>query len=216
MKKNYAFIGPFGSGKTEIALNFAIKEVKKGKKVALADLDFVSPYFRSRDKEKLLRDYGIIPIFPQDRLKYADTPIIPPAVFGYLKNSEYTTILDIGGEEDGVAVVGYLGNYISSNTYFYFVVNTRRPFTQTPEEIADYVTRISKKARVKMDFIVNNTNLQNETTVEIIKEGERIIEKASEILKIPVVFTVVPESLKNFRGRFPTFVLKRYLKIDLW
>ncbi|MCD6266936.1 MAG: cobalamin biosynthesis protein CobQ, partial [Thermotogaceae bacterium] len=64
MKKNHAFIGPFGSGKTEIALNFAIKEVKKGKKVALADLDFVSPYFRSRDEEELLNEYGIVPVFP--------------------------------------------------------------------------------------------------------------------------------------------------------
>jgi len=215
VKKNHAFIGPFGSGKTEIALNFAIKEVKKGKKVALADLDFVSPYFRSRDEEKLLNEYGIVPVFSKGHLKYADTPIIPPAVFGYLQNPEYTTVLDIGGEEDGVAVVGYMKDRVT-NTYFYFVVNTRRPFTQTPEEIVDYVTRVSKRGRIKVDFLVNNTNLQEETTPEIIEEGEKILEKASEILKIPVAFTVVPEFLGEFEGKFPIFTLKRYLKIAFW
>ena len=55
IKKNAAFVGMFGSGKTELAINYAMMLAKKEENVALADLDFVSPYFRSREKKDLMQ-----------------------------------------------------------------------------------------------------------------------------------------------------------------
>mgnify|MGYP003240578704 FL=1 len=49
----HIFTGHFGSGKTEVALNFALQEKKKGEDVVIVDLDIVNPYFRTNDFQSL-------------------------------------------------------------------------------------------------------------------------------------------------------------------
>ena len=53
------FCGHFGSGKTEVSLNYAIKLAEEGKKVTIIDLDIVNPYFRTADAEKILKEHNI-------------------------------------------------------------------------------------------------------------------------------------------------------------
>ena len=48
------FIGHYGSGKTEFAVNYAMALSKLTSNVSLCDLDIVNPYFRSREKAVLL------------------------------------------------------------------------------------------------------------------------------------------------------------------
>ena len=45
-----AVTGHFGSGKTEFAVSlaFALAAMKRGERLALADLDIENPFFRSR------------------------------------------------------------------------------------------------------------------------------------------------------------------------
>jgi len=212
-KKNMAFVGMFGSGKTEIAMNMAIKLARDGENVALADLDYVSPYFRSRDKRGFLEEFDVRVVVPPGKYVWADTPIIPPEVFGILSNENIKAILDVGGEEDGIAVLGYLKPFLK-NTAIYFVINTRRPFTNTVEGIVEFYEKLKNRARVNFDFLVCNTNLGSDTTEEIVKEGEEIVEEASKILNTPVAFTVVPAFLKDCNCKFDKFVIERYLELQ--
>lgn len=53
MKKVYVLIGNYGSGKTELALNFAFQAAEQGKRTELLDLDMVNTYFRLAEHGKL-------------------------------------------------------------------------------------------------------------------------------------------------------------------
>ena len=46
-KRLTLFAGHYGSGKTNIAVNYALHLAAEGKKVCIADLDIVNPYFRT-------------------------------------------------------------------------------------------------------------------------------------------------------------------------
>ena len=51
--------GHYGSGKTNVAVNFAFDLKKQYNSVAIADLDIVNPYFRTKDSAKELESAGI-------------------------------------------------------------------------------------------------------------------------------------------------------------
>ena len=59
MKRVTLFCGHYGSGKTNIAVNYALKLKADGLDVALADLDIVNPYFRSKDSTAELEKAGV-------------------------------------------------------------------------------------------------------------------------------------------------------------
>ena len=48
-KRVTLFAGHYGSGKTNVALNFARQLKRTAPRVAVADLDIVNPYFRTKD-----------------------------------------------------------------------------------------------------------------------------------------------------------------------
>ncbi|ABR29983.1 cobalamin biosynthesis protein CobQ [Thermosipho melanesiensis] len=213
MAKNFVFIGLFGSGKTEVAINYALKLREEYEKVAIADVDIISPYFRTRDVIEELEVKGVKVITPPGALKHADLPIVTGAVAGYLGNPEYKTVLDVGGEENGVVVVGYLRPHLK-NTEICMVVNTKRPFTSNVDGIVKTYEQLSKVAKIKIDYLVNNTNLSKETTKDVILQGEKILEEASKILNVPVKYTVIPNFLDDFETRFPKFRIERFMKMD--
>lgn len=215
--KNYnvhIFIGMFGSGKTEISLNMALKLKKEYKNVAIADIDVISPYFRVRDKKDELINLNIKVITPPEKYLHADMPIISREVGGYITNPEFKTVLDVGGNEEGATVLGSLRNFlIQSKNAVYFVVNTHRPFTENKENIKKYFYILESLVRTKIDYLVINSNIQNETTPEIIKEGEDIIESVSKEINVPIAFTVVPEKLEKIVDtKFEKFVIKRFFE----
>ena len=51
--------GHYGSGKTNIAVNMAFDLKKQHNNVAIADLDIVNPYFRTKDSNDELNEAGI-------------------------------------------------------------------------------------------------------------------------------------------------------------
>ncbi|HOQ00251.1 MAG TPA: hypothetical protein PK604_05360 [Acetivibrio clariflavus] len=72
------FAGHFGSGKTEVAVNFALNTASKSKKVAIVDLDIVNPYFRTADAKIELEKMGIWVITPVYANTNVDVPALPP------------------------------------------------------------------------------------------------------------------------------------------
>ena len=54
-KRLTLFAGHYGSGKTNIALNYARWLRRKGEAVTVADLDIINPYFRTQDAEEDLK-----------------------------------------------------------------------------------------------------------------------------------------------------------------
>ncbi len=211
----FVYIGMFGSGKTELAINTAIDLRKQVSRVALVDIDVISPYFRSRDERKFLKTKGIEVIAPPGVLSHADLPIITAQMSGYISNPDYFTVADVGGNEDGATVLGSIKPFLDSTSKsVFFVINTLRPFSTTLEEIVKNIQKISKSGKIKINYLVCNTNIGSETNGDNIRKGEEIVRKVSEYLEIPVAFTVVKDGIE-YSGKFPVFKLKRYLS-NLW
>ena len=58
-KRITLFAGHYGSGKTNIAVNYALHLRETGLPVRIADLDIVNPYFRTMDSAQRLSEAGI-------------------------------------------------------------------------------------------------------------------------------------------------------------
>jgi len=213
MAKNYAFIGLFGSGKTEVAINWALKLKEEYDKVAIIDGDIISPYFRTRDVAELLESKGLVTVYPKGALRNADLPIITGGAIGYLSNQEYKTVIDVGGEENGIVVLGYLKPYLG-DVEISMVVNVGRPFSSTVDAIIRAYEQLRRVARIKVDYLINNANLSYETSVELIRKGEEILSQVSEQIEVPVKFTVVPEFITEDNFRYPVFKIKRFMKME--
>ncbi len=205
----------FGSGKTELSLNTAILLKQKQTHVALADIDIISPYFRSRDEKSFLEEMEIKMVTVPEKYMHADLPIIPPEVGGYILNPNFVTVVDVGGNEDGAIVLGSLKDFIDKvRKSVFFVVNIFRPFSGTKEEIISNIDRISQSGKIKIDYLVNNSNVGSETKFNDIKMGEEILTEVSKEIGIPLAFTSVDQDI-DYEGDLPVFRIKRFMK-TIW
>ncbi len=185
-RKIKIFTGHFGSGKTEIALNTALKE---GKGTLIVDVDTVNPYFRSNDAKEFLKENGIYIIAPTFASTNIDMPTLPETVLSAF-NHDGLVIFDVGGDSDGAFALGGYKKWFDINDYeMFLVVNTCRPLTETKEDIVSYAKEIEYASRLKLTGIINNSNLSYLTDRSVIEKGKKICQEASEILNIPLSFT---------------------------
>ena len=175
-------IGAYGSGKSEYALNL-VKSLKKdsSNKITIADLDVVNPYFRSRDVQDVLEKEGIELIASDSVFKHADLPMISPRVKGSINDPTKAVILDVGGDIAGCKALGRFIDDINQRGYkMCFVVNTKRPFTSNVDEIILMIDTLEQTSKLKITDIICNTNLMEDTNIELIKEGIEIISEVAE------------------------------------
>lgn len=192
------FTGAYGSGKTEVSMNYAVDLKKEYSKVGLIDLDIVNPYFRSREAADLLTEKGVEVIFPSGALATADLPALSPDILRLLQNEEYQVVIDVGGDNVGAVVLGRFKPYFTEGNYeMNFVVNTLRPFTSNVEGIQAMIEEITQASKLKVTHLVANINLCGETSSEDIAAGYRIVQEVSEKLQIPVKYIAVEESLQD-------------------
>ena len=191
-------VGHFGSGKTEIAINGALDLAARGVTVALADLDVVKPYFRSRAARELLAASGIRLLAPQGPNIHADLPIIVPEIRSHLRRSEGRLIIDVGGDDVGARVLGSLADVVPHDeTECLLVLNFRRPSTPDPEHAAAMVRQIEAVGRLPVTGLVSNTHLLGETTLEILVDGLDRARETGERLGIPVVAAAAAPDLAD-------------------
>lgn len=208
--------GHYGSGKTEFAVNYAVKLAKNGRKVALADLDVVNPYFRSREKSDLLSELGIKVIGSSIEALAADVPAVSAEIYAPLQDESYDVVLDVGGDPVGARALGRYHNYFKEGKYdMLFVINANRPETQDVENTIKYLREIERTSRAKVTGLINNTHLLKSTTVEDVLRGQKLAEEVSEALNIPIKYIatlehVAKELPSNLNGEiFPITLYMR-------
>lgn len=190
------FVGHFGSGKTEIAINGALDLVTRGRRPVLVDLDVVKPYFRSRSARHLLLEMGVRVIAPGGDNVYADLPVILPEIRTLLRDRRTQLILDAGGDPTGARVLGSLMDAIADEeTDTLAVLNFRRPFTESVDDAVAMVRQIEAASRRSVTGVVSNTHLMGETTVAMVLEGYRLACGTADLLGVRVAAVTVAQAL---------------------
>ncbi len=190
--------GHFGSGKTEVAVNYAMEMAKAGYRTAIVDFDIINPYFRTADAKDALEEQNIKVILPMYANTNVDIPAIPPEIYSLFEDKDIKVVLDVGGDDLGAKAVSRFKEEIVSDDYeMFFVINTKRIMTDSPEKIVEMIAIIEEGANIKVTKLVNNSNLLEETTPEIILDGYRIISQVSEKTGIPIAITAGMEEVIN-------------------
>ena len=215
MKRVTLFCGHYGSGKTNLAVNYALKKVREGFPVVIGDLDIVNPYYRTKDSTEELTRAGIEVV----SLPYANTnvdlPSIPSAMYGLVQDRSRYAILDIGGDDRGAYALGRFRSYIPEENDFdsLFVVNFCRPLTPDAESALEIMREVEAAAGLPFTALVNNTNLGAETTPEIVLNSVSKAEALSRLTGLPVIMTGIGESLlPALKGRIPDLLPMRLQK----
>ena len=222
MKRITLFAGHYGSGKTNIALNYA-RHLKKaaGTKVAIADLDIVNPYFRTKDSKDALAADGIELVVSEFANSNVDFPALPKETYALLAEQDKLLVIDVGGDDRGALALGrYVDDIRASNDYEMLgVINFSRPLTRTPEDAVEVLREIEYACKLPFTGLVNNTNLGQESSAANVLESMELAKRTAELMNIPLRFTCVPRSLEpELRGKienlFALDIQKLYYQLE--
>ena len=205
-KRITLFAGHYGSGKTNIAVNYALLLAREGKKTAIADLDIVNPYFRTKDSASDLEAAGVDLISPQFANTNVDLPALPAEAYRLVEDKSIFAVMDVGGDDRGAYALGRYAPFIleEGDYRMAFVANPCRPLTRTPEEALEVMREIEAAGGVPFTAIVNNANLAHETTPETVLAAIPYMERLSELSGLPVWLTSAEETVAaGLAGKVP-------------
>lgn len=190
-------VGNYGSGKTEVAVNLAIR-LSQQHKVSIADLDIVNPYFRCREAREEMESFGIRVINPEGDYVAADLPIVLPEIRGAVQGGEGVSIFDVGGDDVGARVLSSLADVMADRPYTMLqVLNAKRPFTETAEGCLRIGREIEAASRLKITGLVSNTHLLEETDASTVIEGLRMAREVGKAGDRPIAFVTANETLRD-------------------
>lgn len=214
-----AYIGEYASGKSEVAVNRALELKAAGRQVTLVDLDIVEPAYTLRPLKKILESKGLRVIAWETKqlMGLGETGnILHPAARWALRQPG-DIILDVGYGVEGAKTINLLeGAAVDSELRVLVVVNVCRPVTASVSDVVEFVSNIGR-----VDGLINNTHLGDETTIEVVQKGALIVTEAAQRLGIPVVATTAIEEIAKMMGPRdaagnPVRSLKRYMPQTLW
>lgn len=196
-KRITLFCGHYGSGKTEISINTALRLKEKHERVALVDLDIVNPYFRSAEQHAVLESAGIRLLAPTFAMTTVDIPGLPAQIQSVFDVPVERVVFDVGGDDTGAVALGRYKPYFDRDEReMLFVINALRPFSSNAADIADLYARIRDRARMEAAALISNTNYGAQTTPEDVARGHDVVLEASRLLGIPVrAVTATPDIL---------------------
>ena len=205
-KRLTLFAGHYGSGKTNIAVNYALHLAREGKKVCIADLDIVNPYFRTKDSAKELEQAGVELISPQYANTNVDLPALPAESYRLVQDKNVWGIMDIGGDDRGAYALGRYTPFIKeeNNYRMAFVANCYRPLTRTPKEALEIMREIEAACSLPFTCLINNSNLGTETTPETVLASQEFMAELSAISGLPIFLqTATIEVAKKLEDEIP-------------
>ena len=214
-KRLTLFAGHYGSGKTNIAVNYAFKLAEEGKQVCIADLDIVNPYFRTKDSEKELAEAGIRLVSPKFANSNVDLPALPAESYRLVQDKSTYGIIDIGGDDRGAYALGRYADAIKAeNNYrMAFVVNCYRPLTSTVEDTVEIMREIESACGLKFTCIVNNSNLGEETVAETLLASLDFVKKLSEATGLELWMHTAVTEVADKLPQLPIMPMKLQKKI---
>jgi hypothetical protein len=199
------FTGRFGSGKTEIALNYAVRAAAEGRTAGndslgpiLIDLDLVTPYFRSREAVRAMDARGVKIVAPLALSQALDVPAVVPEILGAIQQVARPVVLDVGGDEQGARALGQYSAALQWRGYrMDFVVNPFRPQSATPEAVRSSIAEIERSSRLRVSALVSNPNLMAETDWQTVKVGHAIVTEAARLTGLPIAFLALERSMAD-------------------
>ena len=221
MKKIYVLIGNYGSGKSELALNFAFKAAETGK-TELIDLDMVNTYFRLTERGKMVSQKEIRLVSPNFACSGIETLSLPAEVASAFALDWDTDVFDVGGDAVGSTALGrYHEDFMElgpGQLEVLNVVNIRRPLAGTVEKIIKLQQEMQIHSRLKITGMINNTNLAQMTGPDELRDGYEMLREVSEKTGVPVSYTTgKKELLDQFlsEGHDPKYIGKP-IAIDMY
>ena len=213
-----AYVGEYASGKSEIAINRALELIGQGRQVTLVDLDTVEPFYTLRALQEKLERQGVnmICFSARDSFGLGETGAMLNPKARWALRHEGDIILDIGYGVYGARTLNLVeGAMESSELKVMLVINYTRPMTNSRERIKEYIQSLDR-----VDYIVANTHLGDQTTIEVIIEGNKEIMAIAEEMNIPVAFMVVEislaEEIKKHEFPVPIKLINRYMPEAMW
>lgn len=196
-KRLNIFTGNLGSGKTEVAANFALMLKEMGHETAIVDLDVVNPYFRTRLISDDLGRRGLRVISPGGRMAWADSPSFSPAIRGLIEDDATYGVFDVGGDDVGATALGGYSEFLAGRDYhLYFVVNPYRPYTRDVEGIGNILQSVEGACRMKVTGLVSNPTLGHATVPEEVFKGHRVVQAAAEEFGLPIAFLAARKDIE--------------------
>jgi len=206
MKRVTLFSGHYGSGKTNIAVSYAMELKKEGKKVMIADLDIVNPYFRTKDSGEDLKNADIRLICSEYANTNLDIPALPQELYALTDDRSYHAVIDVGGDDRGALALGRIAPALREEGDYemLMVINCYRPLTRDADSLMEVLHEIEIAGKLPFTGLVNNSNLGELTTAEDVLSSVAFAEAVSKASGLPVVMTTVKRELyEELEGKIP-------------
>ena len=211
--------GHYGSGKTNIAVNLAMKQKSEGFDVTVADLDIVNPYYRTKDSEEDLKAAGIPLISSPFANSNVDLPALPQELYRIVDETDTHMVVDIGGDDRGAYALGRFAQKLKDeNDYeMILVINKYRPLTADEKDAVAIMKEIEEAGHLPFTAIVNNSNLGKETTAEDVLASVPYAEKMAKDTGLPLLLTTVREDLlPELKGKIENLMGMKLQRSRLW
>ncbi|HMM06807.1 MAG TPA: hypothetical protein PKD52_09095 [Clostridiales bacterium] len=189
--------GHYGSGKTNIAVNLALAQKRAGFEVAIADLDIVNPYYRTKDSEKELKAAGVELISSPFANSNVELPGLPQELYRIVDDQDCHMVVDIGGDDRGAYALGRFASRLKEeNDYeMCLVLNRYRPLTADAKDAVAVMREIEAAGHLPFTALINNSNLGAATQPEDVLSSVAYAAKISKETGLPLLLTTVWEEI---------------------